>query len=361
MNEVPAAPDGPTLVLVTGVGRSGTSMMSGTMYHLGLDVPGPYLKTNDSNPKGFFESRWAVHFHNRLAKAAGIYVFDARPQALARVQASITPEQRAQVSRFLAKHLSGGRVVVVKDPRSVWTQHLWRDQAAALGARSAFVTMLRHPAEVTASRSTYYAAETTLPQRRRFQAAGVARWVNNTLINEAQTRGEPRAFVRYTDMLADWRAVMRTLGSQLGIAYPVDLDAPNSADEFIDPSLRRHEPNWDEMKLSSPLQSVAQTTWDAVQELVDDPGSAAASGRLDECALAYGDLVAEASAIAQDWIHAARRDAQAAASSAPPPVSARTVPVEQRPVEDVRVRELLGVVASRGTQRLRRLGGPPKH
>jgi hypothetical protein len=54
------------LVLITGTGRSGTSTMSGTLHHLGLHVPGPYLGSNESNPKGFFESRWAVRFHKRL-------------------------------------------------------------------------------------------------------------------------------------------------------------------------------------------------------------------------------------------------------------------------------------------------------
>ncbi len=57
-----------TLLLVTGTGRSGTSTMSGTLHHLGLHVPGPYLGANESNPKGFYESRWSVRFHNDLCR-----------------------------------------------------------------------------------------------------------------------------------------------------------------------------------------------------------------------------------------------------------------------------------------------------
>ncbi len=59
------------LVLVTGVGRSGTSSMAGLLDQLGLYVPGPYLSANASNPKGFFESRWSVKFHNQIARALG--------------------------------------------------------------------------------------------------------------------------------------------------------------------------------------------------------------------------------------------------------------------------------------------------
>ena len=75
-----------TLVLITGTGRSGTSTMSGTFHHLGLHVPGPYLGANDSNPKGFFESRWSVKFHKRITAAAGINDFDGRPQAFGAAQ-----------------------------------------------------------------------------------------------------------------------------------------------------------------------------------------------------------------------------------------------------------------------------------
>lgn len=357
MNETPAAPDGPFLVLVTGVGRSGTSMMSGTLHHLGLSVPGPYLGANGSNPKGFFESRWAVRFHNQLAEAAGIYVFDSRPEALERVQAVISPRHRARLDGYLDQHLVHGRVTVVKDPRTVWTHALWREAVRARGAGIAYVAMLRHPAEVAASRSTYYAGDSGPEQRQRYQITSVARWINNTLISESQTRGEPRAFVRYTDMLSDWRSVMRTLGEQLGIDYPVALDAPNPADEFIDPGLRRHEAGWEDLALPPSLQSLGQRVWEAVQELVDDPASLAASSRLDECARDYREYMEDASAVAQDWVDAAGREARAATTSpAADPVSPPSA--EQRAVQDVRFRELLGVLASRGTRRLRRLREP---
>src|SRR5262245_31981867 len=115
------------LVLITGTGRSGTSTMSGALHHLGLYVPGPYLGANESNPKGFFESRWAVRFHNRLTERAGINIFDSRPGAFERAQEAITPQARERLGKFLAEHAATDDQVVVKDPRTVWVQKLWRD------------------------------------------------------------------------------------------------------------------------------------------------------------------------------------------------------------------------------------------
>ena len=352
MNTVHTPPDEPVLVLVTGVGRSGTSMMSGTLHHLGLHVPGPFLGANESNPKGFFESRWAVRFHNALAEAAGIYVFDARPEAVRRVQAVITEEHHARLGRFLDEHLEAGRTTVVKDPRTVWTQQLWREEARARDARIGYVAMLRHPAEVAASRSTYYADGTSAEERQRYQTASVARWVNNTLISESQTRGESRSFVSYTDMLSNWRAVMRRLASQLHLDYPVDLDAPNPADDFVDPGLRRHEASWDEMSVPTALRDLAQDVWTVMQDLVEDPESTTAGARLDECARTYGQLVDEAVAVARDWIDAAEREARA--TTVADPRTPAALPLEQRALQDVRAGQLLGVLANRIVLRGRR-------
>src|SRR3954447_22240250 len=101
--------------------------MSGTFDQLGLHVPGPYLGSNESNPKGFFESRWAVRFHKRLVDRAGVHEFDSRPTALDRVRAAISDADRRDLDAFLAKQAATSDQVVVKDPRTVWVQRLWED------------------------------------------------------------------------------------------------------------------------------------------------------------------------------------------------------------------------------------------
>ena len=61
--------------------------------------------------------------------------------------------------------------------------------------------MLRHPAEVVGSRATYYADHRRRDQRRRYEIFNVARWIDSSVISERETRGLPRTFVRYTDLL----------------------------------------------------------------------------------------------------------------------------------------------------------------
>ena len=108
-----------TLVLITGTGRSGTSTMSGTFDQLGLHVPGPYLGANESNPKGFFESKWAVRFHKQITSGSGINDFDSRPDAFDRAQRVVTDDLRAQLREFLTRESRDHDQVVVKDPPGV--------------------------------------------------------------------------------------------------------------------------------------------------------------------------------------------------------------------------------------------------
>lgn len=294
------------LVLITGTGRSGTSTMSGTLHRLGLLVPGPYLKSNDSNPRGFYENAWSVRFHNSLNERAGVNMFDSRPSAVDQVQAAVTPRDRQRLRRFLARNAAPQ--VVVKDPRTVFTQRLWREEAAGVGLDIRYVCLLRHPAEVVGSRTTYYASKDP-HQVRGYQISNIARWVNATLISERETRGWPRAFVPYVDLLADWRGVMRRVGDNLGLAYNADLASGevHDVDDFIEPSLRRHSATWADMSVPGDLSALAEEIWRCMSQLAEADGlDPAASRRLDELSDDYNQLLADNSAVCIDVIAGAR-------------------------------------------------------
>jgi hypothetical protein len=347
------------LVLITGTGRSGTSTMSGTFHHLGLHVPGPYLGSNESNPKGFFESRWSVRFHKRLVARAGIHEFDSRPDALQRLQDVVTADDRRRLDEFVAQQAATSDQVVVKDPRTVWTQRLWSEVAAAHGLDTRFVSMLRHPAEVVGSRTTYYSghdagrsAEADR-KRRDYAIFNVARWINSSLVNERETRGRSRAFVRYTDLLDDWRPVLATLRDQLGLRYDLDGAGAAAVDSFIDPGLRRHTVTWDELEVPRDLREVAQAVWEALQPLADGGGrDDASSAALDALAGRYADVLADAAAVDHDG--RAEAVAQARGRGATEALAAEHAEPEGRPVRDLTARELLRVLARRGVARVRR-------
>ena len=370
------------LVLVTGTGRSGTSTVSGALHNLGLFVPGPYLNANASNPKGFYESRWAVTFHQKLLRAAELQDFDARPYAFERAQAQITPEVRAELVSWLTEQAAIDDQVVVKDPRSVWVQRLWGEAADEAGLDIRYLSMLRHPAETMGSRTAAYAKNADALQRRRYQTFSLARWLNNSLLSERETRGSRRAFVPYAALVEDWRSTLATVRDELGLTFQGDLTpgVHHEVDDFVDPDLRRVRITWDELAVPGELREMAQSVWDDLLILREARGDLPdVSTRFDRVSVDYERLFADAAAVAHDAMeessHAGRRQgagearkemarrrkervrARAAAEKQwPDPETAAT---PDRLVRDVTSLEILRTVGGRVWRRLPRRARRP--
>jgi hypothetical protein len=295
------------LVLVTGSTRSGTSLAAGTLHHLGMHVPTPVLKPNDSNPAGFFESRWPVKFHSRLLEAAVVTATDSRPDAFNLVAGAITPRARHELQAWLSTVFDDATRVVVKDPRSMWVPTLWAEAADSLDARIAFVATLRHPAEVIASRWTYYGSTRPNNDAWRYHIRNLCTWINVNLGTERETRGRPRMIVRYEAMLEDWRRAMRAVRDALSLDLDpaLDTDEPHAIDDFIDAALRRHEPSWDGMDLPADLVEIAEAAWDSLGAIADgDPDPATTESRLDDLAARYRRIMRLSQAIAADTMFA---------------------------------------------------------
>lgn len=296
------------IVLVTGTGRSGTSTITGTFAELGLQVPGVVRKPGESNPRGFFEPRWVVDFHNRLLDRARAHTMDGDPRTAARARRSVNSKTRQELTDTLTGWIAENPRLVVKDPRTVWFIPMWARIASSLDIDISFATMLRHPAEAVASRTVHWSVSENPERIRSRQIANLAGWVNVSLMNEHRTRGSSRAFIRYDDLLADWRSTMKSVGERLDLAYEgVPLDRrPHPVDEFIDPDLKRVTTGWDDIAAPSQLRDIAERVWAALQHFAE-PRTDAEKGRalLDELRVEYDAMYDDARAIALDSSRAA--------------------------------------------------------
>jgi hypothetical protein len=304
-----------SLLLVTGAGRSGTSTVAGTLHHLGVHVPGPYLKANASNPRGFYESKWSVDFHNRLLKRANVTIADGRPEAAALVRAAFREDDAQELAGWLDEQSAGHPWTALKDPRTTWTLDRWVDAAGALGMDLGFVVMLRHPAEVLGSRATHYGDRAALAEDA-FAVKNLAGWVNALLMTERQTRGMRRSFVRYDALLADWRAAMSRVAAELDLRLDVPpAGTEHEVDEFIDPQLSRHRLTWDDVRVLPELAAVAEQVWTALERLADAGGQdAEAEAALDEAGARYATMYRAAQQLAADSttaeVNQARKEAR---------------------------------------------------
>jgi hypothetical protein len=292
------------------------------MKRLGYAVPGPEVPADETNPRGFAESQWVVDFHTRLLRQAGVQTADARPSAWAQtarvgLDDAVVAELRAFLAREPAEHL------IVKDPRISWFAPLWRRCAVELGAEPRFVTMLRHPAEVIDSKQRWYGG-------RQGEISRAAGWLNQTLFTERATRESPRVFVRYDDLLLDWTRAVGHAAEALDLE-PVRNASPQAmraVHDFVDQGLRRSRGDWDHLALPESLRSLCDEVWQLISG--DDPEDVV--DRLDALRGAYTDLYAEAEALAQSSIAAARSAPASANGHLPAPARwlIRRVPVHYK-------------------------------
>jgi hypothetical protein len=332
-----SAAEGRRLVLVAGVGRSGTSLMTGVLGQVGFHIPQPEIGADETNPRGFGEPAWVVAFHRRLMQRLRVTVFDARPAAWEKTDAGAGDEPvRAELREWLAEQLDQADAVVVKDPRIGWFLPLWTGCAADLGVPASFVCMLRHPAEILASARKWYGHWQT-------DASRAASWLNVMLETERKTRTIPRAFVRYEDLLADWPRELRRVGEALGdpLLAGIERERFPQVDEFVDPTLHRNRVGWEELDVPASVRDMAELVWGQLQPLADSGGdTAAARAALDASRSSYAALYAEAEAIAQSSVTAVK-PRKAKAPAAPPTLRvrvARRIPPRYRS----RLREALG-------------------
>jgi hypothetical protein len=287
------------LVLVVGVGRSGTSLLAGILGQLGFHIPQPEVTADETNPKGFGEPRWVVDFHSRLMRRLRVIVFDARPIAFEKT-AAITED--AELRTWLAGELAQADDVVVKDPRVGWFLGLWKQTSDELDARIAQITMLRHPAEIlTSARKSYGDWQS--------DASRAAAWVNVMLETERQTRGAKRAYIRYEDLLGDWRAEAERVGSTLDLPLLTDIAPERAAavDAFVDPSLRRARAGWEELDVPERVRALCDRVWELFVAGPDD-----APAELDAALEEYRTIYREAEAISQPSVTAVRPRKRAA-------------------------------------------------
>ncbi|MCW2764842.1 MAG: hypothetical protein JWO11_801 [Nocardioides sp.] len=286
------------LVIVTGSGRSGTSSVAGTLKRLGLHIPQPEVATDERNPRGYYEPLWVADFHKYLLNPIPVRTIDSRPRAGEIAMAAVTPEVEAELRDWLRGQLDHP-VLAIKETRAYWVYAMWERVAADLGLEVASLTMLRHPTQVVRSRDSAYLTDETDTFRRQRETTNVAAWMNSVFETERVTRGNPRAFVPYYDLIGDWRAAMTRAGRQLGLTFG-DLSGPHEVDDFLTTSLNRSAATWDGLMVAPDLVGLAERTWVAASLLVESPHDAAAVARLDELRSEYAEVYESAAAIALD-------------------------------------------------------------
>jgi hypothetical protein len=310
-------------VVVLGMHRSGTSALTWLVGRMGAALPGDAMAASGDNGRGYFESVGVARAGERLLRAAKSSWFDPRPLELGRLSEEVRAAHRADLGGAIMQAFGDATVIALKDPRQCRFMPVLREVLAERGYATRAALMLRGADAVAASLG-----------RRDGTALACARllWLRHMLDAERDTRGLPRAIVRYDRLLADWRAEVPKLAPLLGPGWAPPDGFEADADAFLDPGLRHHEGRAGPSDFAE-LDALVRTAEDALDALADDDGDAPRSA-LDHVA----SRLREAPWITEDAVHDELRHRRAPApvkaEPPPPPPPARPQPGGETGVDE---------------------------
>lgn len=203
-------------VMVLGMHRSGTSVLTRVLEQCGADVGARVLGGSRGNDAGHWEDAFAVETHERLLAAFGQQWDDVMP--LPPDWGSSDPAGRAGllVRGYLEANRSRQATWVVKDPRLCLFAGLWADAAQSAGLPVGAVIMLRHPLEIARS----LAVRDGMPP-------GKALLLWWKYMSEALSIADrvPTVVVSHGQLLRDWRDCLRRIGALPGLEGRLDMGA----------------------------------------------------------------------------------------------------------------------------------------
>ncbi|MEO6927694.1 MAG: glycosyltransferase [Casimicrobiaceae bacterium] len=236
--EVPASarltrsPADRTALVVLGPYRSGTSALARVLNLCGAMLPEGIIPARlGVNPTGFWETESINDLDARLLHRLG-GDWNRVAVELPR-QGVLVDEFVADVGDLLAGEYGDAPFILIKDPRICVLAPLWQQALVACGYRPAYVVAVRNPLEVAQSLES----RGDMPVR-----DGLALWLAYMQRVEAFTNAHDDAVIhiRYDEVLADWRAVVRRLATRLDIALAVNAEA-SAVDRFLSRDLHNQQ------------------------------------------------------------------------------------------------------------------------
>lgn len=187
------------------------------------------LGADSGNPRGYWEPRKVLRLNNTILLRHGSGTYD--PSLRLQEEDALNDDQRtayiADIRAYLTT-LPAAPVVIIKDLQITALSEVWFEATRLAGFDIAVVIAVRHPQEVGASLAKLMRARPELSS---------ALWLKYNLLAERHTRGIPRVFVEYTNLLNDWPLELKRISTTLGI----DLSTPDAdaIAEFLKADLRR--------------------------------------------------------------------------------------------------------------------------
>lgn len=235
----PPAGARPDVVVVLGMHRSGTSVVTRALQALGVALGDNLIPPKaGENDKGFFEDVDIMRFNDRLLKKLGSAWERLAPIDEAALTGPGFSAERREAASLLEEKAQLGRFGF-KDPRTCVLLPLWQCVIDDLSLTPHYVLALRNPMEVAASLEARNGIAMT---------KGLALWAKHMIGAALNTQGKARTIVAYDQVLANPARQLERLAQALALPNPTSDQLADFCDAFLDRALRRQRVSEQELR-----------------------------------------------------------------------------------------------------------------
>ena len=243
-------------LFVLGMHRSGTSLMAGCLAGLGVDFGSDMVPAREGvNAKGFFEHRQILEVHDRLLGLLESDWMDPCPLPTGWAKGAGATAEAQRLQTILHRDLRSP-LIGIKDPRLARLLPLWTDLMEREGRATKTIIVLRKPSEIAAS----------LARRDQFsEERSLLLWLNQMLGAEEVTRGLPRLFINFEDLLAAPAESCERISDRLEIQFPIlPAEGRTILEEFATKSLQHHD-------IDTAENPMVKEAWEIFRKAGSDP------------------------------------------------------------------------------------------
>lgn len=217
-----------TCILIPGMHRSGTSAISGVLNILGIYHGSELMPPASDNKKGFYENQLLYELNKKMLQAMGsnwedVFFTEEKLKLL---------NETSQLEQLLQEEFRYSQYFTIKDPRLAYLFPIYGKALKNLDINLKVILPLRNPLEVAAS----------LKARNGFsEEKSMLLWLHHFLLTERFSRGYPRVFTTFDQLVADPGCVLQAIDKHLGMDLAtIYVDKKEQVKEFLTPGMKHH-------------------------------------------------------------------------------------------------------------------------
>ena len=268
-----------TAVLVLGMHRSGTSALARLVNFHGAALPRHLVPADQSNPRGYWESKPLVALHDELLQALDSSWDDWRTPGSRWKESDAATRFAGPIRLAIDEEFGNAPMFVLKDPRMCRTLPYWMSILEKSGIRTAPLIIVRNPLEVAESLQARDGIS--------FEKAMLL-WLRHNLDVEYETRHLQRNIVTFDALLEDWKLLAEQSGARLGITWARQPPMQDVRD-FLDNEMHNHRSTQAELDAHTEVPQWVKAAYRALALLCEEPKSAEPKRELDRVRHAFAE------------------------------------------------------------------------